>query len=113
MDYEDDPDTLKPAVVPDDDGDTEYEDVSHAAEESSQPPDEEEGPVKLVKVKDVPVKMVKIKVGASSVFTFDSSVQNNMAKYDIMQRNALDFHGHQPERSGLPSQIRLFQPLAA
>ena len=64
MDYEDDADTLKAAAVPDDDGDTEYEDVSHAAEESSQPPDEEEDPDNVVKAKDVPVKVVKIKVGA-------------------------------------------------
>ena len=64
MDYDDDADTLKATAVPEDDGDTEYEDISHAAEESSQPPDEEDDPVKVVKVKDVPVKVVKIKVGA-------------------------------------------------
>lgn len=46
----DEPDALEPPItVPDDDGDTEYEDASHAAEESTR--EEEEVPVKVVKIK--------------------------------------------------------------
>ncbi|KAL8830805.1 MAG: hypothetical protein Q9191_001235 [Dirinaria sp. TL-2023a] len=98
IDYEDDPDSLKPTMVQDDDGDTEYEDISHAAEESSQPPDEEEDPDKILKVKDVPVKVVKIKTPRPAPLA--RSATEPSARQKASKKNIFP---NLPASAGLPS----------